>query len=115
MNKEEITRQQLAAIRDHLMVQYGSVLCLTLAFLFFVVTVILVACNWRRTALTLYAAIAVLTFMVPTPVTFYLSPLVLIVSISGIIWITMRTRSAGREPEVTASAVARPPAKSAAL
>ena len=115
MTKEEITRQQLTAIRDHLMVQYGSVLCLTLAFLLLVVTVFLVVTNLRRTALACYALIAVLTFMVPTPITFYFSPLMFVVSVAGVIWLTIRARAARRGPLVIASAEVQPQAKSAAV
>ena len=115
MNKEEITRQQLEAVRDHLMIQYGSVLCLTLAFLLFVLTVFLVVFDCRRTALALYALIGALTFLVPTPVTFYLSPLVVLASVAGSVWLTIRERTMRRGLPVNASIEVPPRARSAAV
>src|SRR5258708_38622792 len=91
--QSEIARQQLQSIVDHLMLQFGSVLFLSTAYLFAMAALIAVICNWRRIALIFFFIIGGFTFLVPPPLTFALSPAMMPSSLIGLIWISTRHRA----------------------
>jgi hypothetical protein len=93
MNPEaDLTRQQLQAMADTLMLQYGTVLFLKLAYLaaFFVLLSILF--GGRRLALGFFFLMGALTFLVPSNLTMVGSPLMMMISLLGWAWLTLQRR-----------------------
>lgn len=95
-DESELTRQHLQAMADYLMLQYGTVLFLKLAYvtLFFVLTGVLF--GWRRIALFFLFLTGVCTFLVPSNLTMIGSPIIVAVSLLGSGWLTLRRRKEKR-------------------
>jgi hypothetical protein len=97
MTREEIANAQLKAVYDHLVLQFGSVLFLVLAYMVAALILVFVLCDLRRCALAAFFLFGFLTFVVPTPITALVSPMIMFLSIAGIAWITWAGR-VGRNP-----------------
>jgi len=88
----DLTRQQLQAMADTLMLQYGTVLFLKLAYLAAFLVLISILFGGRRMALGFFFLTGVLTFLVPSNLTMMGSPLMMILSLLGWAWLTLQRR-----------------------
>jgi hypothetical protein len=97
MNTEaDLTKQQLQAMADYLMLQYGTVLFLKLAYLAaFLVLISILFGGWRL-ALSFFFLMGVFTFLVPSNLTMVGSPLMMILSLLGWVWFTLQRRKQKR-------------------
>jgi hypothetical protein len=102
MNSEaDLTRQQLQAMADTLMLQYGTVIFLKLAYLAVFLVLISVLFGGRRLALCFFFLTGVLTFLVPSDLTMVGSPLMMILSLLGWVWLTLQRRRQKRRASVS--------------
>jgi hypothetical protein len=93
MNTEtDLTRQQLQAMADYLMLQYGTVLFLKLAYLAAFLVLLSILFGGRRLALGLFFLTGALTFLVPSNLTMVGSPIMMVLSLLGWIWLTLQRR-----------------------
>ncbi len=93
MNPEaDLTRQQLQAMADYLLLQYGTILFLKLAYLAVFLVLISLLFGGRRLALGFFFLTGVLTFLVPSNLTMVGSPLMMILSLLGWTWLTLQRR-----------------------
>jgi hypothetical protein len=98
MNTEtDLTRQQLQAMADTLMLQYGTVLFLKLAYLAAFLVLISILLGGRRLALGFFFLTGALTFLVPSNLTMLGSPLMMILSLLGWAWLTLQKRKEKRQ------------------
>jgi hypothetical protein len=88
----DLTRQQLQAMADYLLLQYGTVLFLKLAYLAVFVVLISLLLGGRRMALCLLFLVGALTFLVPSNLTIVGSPLMMILSLVGWVRLTLQRR-----------------------
>jgi hypothetical protein len=86
------TRRQLQAVADYLLLQYGTELFIRLAYLtsFFVLLSILF--GRRRLALFFFVLLGAITFLVPSNLTLVGSPLMMALSLLGLLWLTLQRR-----------------------
>ncbi|HXC01275.1 MAG TPA: hypothetical protein VNU49_01400 [Opitutaceae bacterium] len=97
MNPEtDLTRQQLQAMADYLMLQYGTVLFLKLAYLAAFLVLLSILFGSRRLALGFFFLTGALTFLVPSNLTMVGSPLMMIFSLLGWVWLTLQRRKEKR-------------------
>jgi hypothetical protein len=93
MNTEtDLTRQQLQAMADTLMLQYGTVLFLKLAYLATFLVLISILLGGRRLALGFLFLTGALTFLVPSNLTMVGSPVMMMLSLLGWVWLTLQRR-----------------------
>jgi hypothetical protein len=93
MNSEtDLTRQQLQAMADTLMLQYGTVLFLKLAYLAAFLVLLSILLGVRRLALGFFFLTGALTFLVPSNLTMVGSPLMMVLSLLGWVWLTLQRR-----------------------
>jgi hypothetical protein len=93
MNTEtDLTRQQMQAMADYLMLQYGTVLFLKLAYLALFLVLLGILFGGRRLALGFLFLIGALTFLVPSNLTLVGSPVMMIFSLLGWVWLTLQRR-----------------------
>jgi hypothetical protein len=98
MNTEaDLTRQQLQAMADTLMLQYGTVLFLKLAYLAAFFVLISVLLGGRRLALGFFFLTGVFTFLVPSNLTMVGSPVMMMLSLLGWVWLTLQRRKEKRQ------------------
>jgi hypothetical protein len=98
MNPEaDLTRQQLQAMADYLMLQYGTVLFLKLAYLAAFLVLISILFGVRRLALGFFFLTGALTFLVPSNLTMVGSPLMMMLSLLGWVWLTLQRRRQKRQ------------------
>jgi hypothetical protein len=98
MNTEtDLTRQQLQAMADYLMLQYGTVLFLKLAYLAVFLVLLGILFGGRRLALGFLFLAGVLTFLVPSNLTLVGSPVMMIFSLLGWVWFTLQRRKEKRQ------------------
>lgn len=88
----DLTRQQLQAMADTLMLQYGTVLFLKLAYLAALLALISILLGGRRLALGFFFLTGVLTFLVPSNLTMVGSPVMMMLSLLGWAWLTLQRR-----------------------
>ena len=106
MNPEaDLTRQQLQAMADTLMLQYGTVLFLKLAYLATFLVLISILLGGRRLALGFFFLTGALTFLVPSSLTIVGSPLMMMLSLLGWVWITLQRRKEKRQTTQTPDGV----------
>ena len=79
----DLTRQQLQAMADYLMLQYGTVFFLKLAYLAVFLVLISVLFGGRRLALGFFFIVGAVTFLVPSKLTMVGSPLMMVLSLLG--------------------------------
>jgi hypothetical protein len=97
MNTEaDLTRQQLQAMADTLMLQYGTVLFLKLAYLAVFLVLIGILFGGRRLALGFLFLTGALTFLVPSNLTMVGSPVMMMLSLLGWVWLTLQRRKEKR-------------------
>jgi hypothetical protein len=102
MNPEaDLTRQQLQAMADTLMLQYGTVLFLKFAYLAMFLVLLSILLGGRRQALGFFFLTGALTFLVPSNLTMVGSPIMMVLSLLGWIWLTLQRR---RQNQQTAQA-----------
>jgi hypothetical protein len=92
----ELTRQQLQAMADYLMLQYGTVFFLKLAYLAAFPVLISILLGGRRLALFFFFLVGALTFLVPSNMTMVGSPLIMFFSLLGWGWLTLQRRKQNR-------------------
>jgi hypothetical protein len=93
MNTEtDLTRQQLQAMADYLMLQYGTVLFLKLAYLAAFLVLLSILFGGRRLALGFFFLMGALTFLVPSNLTMVGSPIMMVLSLMGWVWFTLQRR-----------------------
>jgi hypothetical protein len=93
MNTEaDLTRQQLQAMADYLMLQYGTVLFIKLAYLAVFLVLISLLLGGRRLALFFLFLVGTLTFLVPSNLTMVGSPVMMVLSLLGWAWFTLQRR-----------------------
>jgi hypothetical protein len=98
MNTEtDLTRQQLQAMADYLMLQYGTVLFLKLAYLAVFLVLLGILFGGRRLALGFFFLTGALTFLVPSNLTMVGSPIMMIFSLLGWVWLTLQRRRQKRQ------------------
>jgi hypothetical protein len=97
----DLTRQQLQAMADCLMLQYGTVLFLKLAYLAAFLVLISILFVGRRLALGFFFLTGALTFLVPSHLTMVGSPLMMVLSLLGWIWLTLQRRKQKRRANET--------------
>jgi hypothetical protein len=98
MNFEtDLTRQQLQAMADYLMLQYGTVLFLKLAYLAAFLVLLCILFGGRRLALGFFFLTGALTFLVPSNLTMVGSPIMMIFSLLGWVWLTLQRRRQKRQ------------------
>ena len=85
MTREEIIFVQLNEIRNGIILQIGSFMFASAAFLLFTFAIPFIIFNFRRTALVFTCLASAVAFLVPTPLTLWFSPAGMILSIAGII------------------------------
>jgi hypothetical protein len=107
----DLTRQQLQAMADCLMLQYGTILFLKLAYLALFLVLISLLLGGRRLALGFFFLLGALTFLVPSNLTMVGSPLMMIFSLLGWVWLTLqrrrqKRRAIARAPEEEVSRAA---------
>jgi hypothetical protein len=88
----DLTRQQLQAMADCLMLQYGTVLFLKLAYLAAFLVLLSILFGGRRLALSFFFLTGALTFLVPSNLTMVGSPIMMILSLLGWVWLTLQRR-----------------------
>jgi hypothetical protein len=97
MNTEtDLPRQQLQAMADYLMLQYGTALFLKLAYLAMFLVLISILLGSRRLALGFFFLTGALTFLVPSNLTMVGSPLMMMLSLLGWAWLTLQRRKEKR-------------------
>jgi hypothetical protein len=100
MNTEtDLTRQQLQAMADYLMLQYGTVLFLKLAYLAAFLVLLSILFGGRRLALGFFFLTGALTFLVPSNLTMVGSPIMMVLSLLGWVWLTLQRRKQKRRVE----------------
>jgi hypothetical protein len=92
----ELTRQQTQALADYLMLQYGTMLFMRLAFLTVVLALISVIFGKNRVAMFFFFVVGLFSFMVPSPITLVVSPVIMLLSVVGGLWFTIKRRRALR-------------------
>jgi hypothetical protein len=93
MNAEaDLTRQQLQTLADTLMLQYGTILFLKLAYLAAFLVLLCILFGGRRLALSFFFLTGALTFLVPSNLTMVGSPLMMVLSLLGWVWLTLQRR-----------------------
>ncbi|HWZ94459.1 MAG TPA: hypothetical protein VNW30_04625 [Opitutaceae bacterium] len=92
----DLTRQQLQAMADTLMLQYGTVLFLKLAYLAVFLVLIGILFGGRRLALGFLFLTGALTFLVPSNLTMVGSPVMMMLSLLGWVWLTLQRRKEKR-------------------
>ncbi|HXB01300.1 MAG TPA: hypothetical protein VNV15_00615 [Opitutaceae bacterium] len=93
MNTEtDLTRQQMQAMADYLMLQYGTVLFLKLAYLAVFLVLLSILFGGRRLALGFFFLTGAFTFLVPSNLTMVGSPLMMVLSLLGWVWLTLQRR-----------------------
>jgi len=98
MNTEtDLTRQQLQAMADCLMLQCGTVLFLKLAYLTAFLVLLSILFGGRRLALGFLFLTGALTFLVPSNLTLVGSPVMMIFSLFGWVWFTLQRRKQNAE------------------
>jgi hypothetical protein len=103
----DLTRQQLQAMADCFMLQYGTVLFIKLAYLAVFPVLISLLFGGRRLALFFLFLTGAITFLVPSNLTMVGSPLMMILSLLGWAWLTLQRRKQKRR------AIDQPPAEEA--
>jgi hypothetical protein len=88
----DLTRQRLQAMADYLLLQYGTILFLKLAYLAVFFALISILFGGRRLALGFLFLTGAITFLVPSKLTMVGSPLMMIFSLLGSAWLTLRRR-----------------------
>jgi hypothetical protein len=88
----DLTRQQLQAMADYLMLQYGTVLFLKLAYLAAFLVLMSILFGGRRLALGFFFLTGAFTFLVPSNLTMVGSPLMMMLSLLGWVWLTLQRR-----------------------
>lgn len=90
--QQEIIRHQLQAIADQMMLQFGTVLFLSIGYFFGVAALIAIILDLRRTALGFFFLIGLATFLVPSPITYLFSPLMMAAALGSFLWLSLRGR-----------------------
>jgi hypothetical protein len=93
----DFTRRQLQAMADTLMLQYGTVLFLKLAYLAAFLVLISILFGGRRLALGFFFLTGALTFLVPSNLTMVGSPVMMMLSLLGWVWFTLQKRKEKRQ------------------
>jgi hypothetical protein len=106
----ELTRQQTQAIADYLMLQYGTMLFMRLAFLTVVLALISVIFGKNRLAMFFFFVVGVFSFLVPSPITLLVSPIIMLLSVGGGLWFTIKRRRERRRAIEAHPVGAAPPA-----
>jgi hypothetical protein len=88
----DLTRAQLQAMADYLMLQYGTVLFLKLAYLAVFVVLISLLFGGRRMAFCLLFLVGAFTFLVPSNLTMVGSPFMMIFSLVGWVRLALQRR-----------------------
>jgi|HubBroStandDraft_4_1064222.scaffolds.fasta_scaffold100215_2 hypothetical protein len=95
-SETDLTRQQLQAMADYLMLQYGTILFLKLAYLTMFLVLISVLFGGRRLALGFFFLVGAITFLVPSNLTMVGSSLMMALSLLGWVWLTLQRRKEKR-------------------
>jgi hypothetical protein len=93
----DLNRQQLQAMADYLMLQYGTILFLKLAYVTGFLVLISVLIGGRRLALGFFFLMGAITFLVPSNLTMVGSPLMMVLSLLGWAWSTLQRRKQKRQ------------------
>ncbi len=92
-SQSELTRLMLQNFADALVLQFGTVVFLCAAYFFTVAAFCSALFGLRRLALGWFCLFGCATFLVPSPLTLVISPAVALLSVAGVIWLTIRRRS----------------------